>query len=82
MEMFEQQQAIVTKLLADNPQFRTLHERHSKLKAKVSDAERGYAAADNGQLGSIKKEKLLTKDKMAEMIAAYERENPALSSAP
>jgi len=72
--MFEHEMDIVAKLLEDNPQFKSLYDRHTQLKREVHDAETGAMAVDSLHLGTMKKEKLLAKDKMAVMIADYQRE--------
>lgn len=71
--MFEYDQDIVEKLLASDEQFQSLYEHHRELKQKVRDAELGAIALDDTRLGTLKREKLLTKDKMALMIARYRR---------
>jgi len=71
--VFEDQQDIVTKLLAGNEEFRSLYNRHSELKTQVQNAEHGLHPVDGAYLGVLKKEKLHTKDLLAAMIAAYER---------
>ena len=45
------------------------------LKEKVSSAELGVLPMDDISLGTMKKEKLLAKDKMAAMIERYRREH-------
>ena len=72
--MFEHEMDIVVRLLEDNPEFKFLYDRHSQLKRQVHDAETGTMAVDSLRLGTMKKEKLLAKDKMAVMIAEYQRE--------
>lgn len=72
--MFEHEQEIVSKLLTDNSQFRSLYNRHLLLKQQVKDAETGATATDHFHLGEMKKEKLLAKDKMAAMIVQHQRE--------
>lgn len=69
--MFEYDQKIVNTLLEDNRQFQQLYKHHSELKEKVRDAELGVLPLDDLTLGTMKKEKLLTKDKMAAMIEQY-----------
>lgn len=69
--MFEQDQQIVNELLEGDSTFRRLHDQHHVLKEKVRSAEIGVEPMDDLALGSIKKEKLLTKDRMAAMIEEY-----------
>ena len=73
--MFEYDQEIVEILLKDNEQFQTLYKEHDDLKTKVRDAEAGVLPLDDFSLGTMKKEKLLAKDKMAAMIEQYRREH-------
>jgi uncharacterized protein YdcH (DUF465 family) len=73
--MFEYDQDIVEVLLNDNEQFQALYQEHNALKEKVRDAELGVLALDALSLGTMKKEKLLAKDKMAVMIERYRREH-------
>ena len=73
--MFEYDQDIVEVLLNDNEQFQALYKEHNALKEKVRDAEIGVLPLDALSLGTMKKEKLLAKDKMAAMIERYRREH-------
>ena len=73
--MFEYDQDIVEVLLNDNEQFQALYKEHNALKAKVRDAEIGVLPMDALSLGTMKKEKLLAKDKMAAIIEQYRREH-------
>ncbi len=73
--MFEYDQAIVDTLLHDNQRFQELYNQHHKLKEKVKDAELGVLPLDGVALGTMKREKLLAKDRMAAMIEEYRREH-------
>ena len=73
--MFEYDQDIVEVLLNDNAQFQALYKEHNALKEKVRNAEIGVLPLDALSLGTMKKEKLLAKDKMAAMIEQYRREH-------
>ena len=73
--MFEYDQDIVEVLLNDNEQFQALYKEHNTLKKKVRDAELGVLPLDDLSIGTMKKEKLLAKDKMAAMIEQYRREH-------
>ena len=73
--MFEYDQDIVEVLLNDNEQFQALYKEHNALKEKVRDAEIGVLPLDALSLGTMKKEKLLAKDKMAAIIEQYRREH-------
>ena len=50
-----------------------LYDKHHVLKTKVHDAEIGTLPLDDLTLGTLKKEKLLAKDKMAAMIEEYRK---------
>lgn len=73
--MFEYDQDIVEVLLNENERFRALYKEHNTLKEKVRNAEIGVLPLDALSLGTMKKEKLLAKDKMAVMIEQYRREH-------
>ena len=72
--MFEYDEEIVQSLLRDNEAFKSLYERHDELKEQVHDAEVGTKPVDDMTLGAMKKEKLHTKDRMAELIEEYRKE--------
>ena len=71
--MFEHDQAIVHQLLAENPDFKTLYNKHQELNDTVDKAARGVLPLDDLTLENMKKEKLMVKDKMALMIERYRR---------
>ena len=75
--MFEYEQDIVQALLVENQHFQELFKKHHDLKEKVRDAELGVLPLDDYALGTMKKEKLLAKDRMAAMIEQYRRQHPA-----
>jgi uncharacterized protein YdcH (DUF465 family) len=69
--MFEFDQATVDKLLASDDAFRRLYNKHSLLNAKVDQVNSGKAAMEQMELESLKKEKLMLRDRMQAMIHAY-----------
>ena len=73
--MFEYDKEIVEVLLNDNEQFQALYREHNTLKERVHDAEMGVTPLDALSLGTMKKEKLLAKDKMAAIIEQFRRES-------
>jgi uncharacterized protein YdcH (DUF465 family) len=73
--MFEYDQDIVEVLLNDDDRFQALYQEHNVLKAKVRDVELGALPLDDLSLGTMKKEKLLAKDRMAAMIEQYRRDH-------
>ncbi len=72
--MFEYDQDIVVSLLQSSREFKSLFDKHEKLDRDVHEAEIGTLAVDDMELHRWKKEKLLAKDKMATIIAAYKKE--------
>jgi len=72
--MFEHDDEVVSSLLKDNAKFQKLFKKHHDLKEKVKDVEDGVVLMDDVKLGRLKKEKLLTKDKMAALIVQYRKE--------
>ena len=75
--MFEFERDIVKALVDDNKQFEELYNQHHVLKEQVRDAELGVLPLNDVVLGNMKKQKLLTKDRMAVMIADYKRAKKA-----
>ena len=73
--MFEYEQEIVEKLRITDGQFERLYSEHAELKRQVKDAELGVNPVDDYTLGTMKKKKLLAKDRMAAMIEKYKREH-------
>jgi len=71
--MFEFERDIVEALVTNSKQFEELYNQHHVLKEKVRDAELGVLPLNDVALGKMKKQKLLTKDRMAAMIADYKR---------
>jgi uncharacterized protein YdcH (DUF465 family) len=71
--MFEHDQEIVHQLLADNPDFKDLYDKHQELNEQVDKAAHGVLPLDDVTLEKMKKEKLWVKDKMALMIERHRR---------
>lgn len=71
--MFEYDKHIVNSLLAKNKDFKRLYDKHDDLNQKVDEANCGTVALDDFSLEKLKKEKLLLKDRMAQMIEEYRR---------
>jgi|SaaInl7_100m_RNA_FD_contig_21_3380040_length_402_multi_9_in_0_out_0_1 uncharacterized protein len=69
--MLEEDARIVEVLLGSNGSFRRLHDKHQVLNQQVRDAMEGDLSLDDSRLGKIKKQKLLAKDQMTEMIENY-----------
>lgn len=74
--MFEQDQEIVAKLLEADVAFRALYRRHHQLNNDVGKVTAGRVARDDTTLGRLKKEKLLAKDQLTEMIDRYRAAHP------
>ncbi len=67
--MFENQpETAVEALLQSDEEFRELFRRHQELDKKVLDAELGTLPLDDVTLVKMKKEKLLTKDRLTRML--------------
>ena len=66
--MFEFEKEIVENLLKENKDFRRMYNKHDQLNRKVDHARRGPESIDEFSLETLKKEKLLLKDKMAALI--------------
>ena len=71
--MFEYDQQIVNSLLVMNKDFKRLYDKHDSLNQKVDEANSGSVALDDYSLEKLKKEKLMLKDRMAQMIEEYRR---------
>ena len=66
--MFEFEQEIVDELLEQNKDFRRMYNKHDQLNRKVDHANHGTESIDEFSLETLKKEKLLLKDRMAVLI--------------
>ena len=67
--MFEgQPQSDIEAMIKTDPEFRTLLNRHRQLDKQVLDAELGVLPIDDTTLVKMKKEKLLTKDKLTRLF--------------
>ena len=69
--MFEFDQATVDTLLDSDDGFRRLYNKHSVLNAKVDEITAGKAPMDQFHLESLKKEKLMLRDRMQAIIHAH-----------
>lgn len=66
--MFEEQsQNEIDALMKANPEFKQLYQQHKKLNKKCMDAELGVLPIDDVTLGQMKREKLLTKQRLLRM---------------
>jgi uncharacterized protein YdcH (DUF465 family) len=74
--MFEYDQQIVTKLLEENDEFRSLYEQHRHLDQQVDEADSGVLPLDDLTLHRLKKEKLQLRDRLASLIEIH-RQDPA-----
>ena len=71
--MFEYDQQIVDTLLTRSTDFQRLYQKHVELKQRVHDANQHAEVMDEFSLETLKKEKLLIKDKLAAIIEDYRR---------
>lgn len=76
--MFEFDQDIVSTLLNEDGNFRRLYDKHHALKERVASANTGAENLDEFSLETLKKQKLLLKDQMANIIDRYRRSNSSL----
>ena len=71
--MFEYEQDIVNALLSEDGNFRRLYDKHNALKERVSHVNSGEEPLDDMTLETLKKQKLMLKDQMAEIIHQYQQ---------
>lgn len=69
--MFSHDQDIVEKLLEENEEFKTMYQKHRELNKKVDRVGSGELPLSDDAAHDLKKEKLLLKDEMAQMISNY-----------
>ncbi|MFB3116474.1 MAG: DUF465 domain-containing protein [Gammaproteobacteria bacterium] len=69
--MFEYDEEIVGALLKESVEFKRLYDKHSRLKQEVNSANAGDMPIEDMELEGLKKEKLLLKDQMAQIIEDY-----------
>jgi len=74
--MFEFEGDIVEHLLKENKNFVRLYNKHDRLKRRVDGAHIGKEHLDDFSLETLKKEKLVLKDKMAKLIE-HHRHSPS-----
>ena len=71
--MFSDCQDIVEKLLVEDEEFKSMYDRHRELNKEVDKADIGVLPLSDDTLHVKKKEKLLLKDQMAEIIRRYQQ---------
>jgi len=69
--MLDVDQETLDKLLAENDDFKSMYRRHTELNKKVDKAGRGELPLSDTALIEMKKEKLVLKDRMTEIIRHY-----------
>jgi uncharacterized protein len=69
--MFEFEKEIVEDLLKVNDNFRRMYNKHNQLNRKVDNANQRAETIDEFSLETLKKEKLLLKDRMAALIETH-----------
>ena len=69
--MFEFERVAVEELLTNDDQFRQLFDKHRDLNTQIDEVNAGKAAMDHSELGVLKKEKLMLRDRMQAMIQAH-----------
>ena len=73
--MFSQDQDIVEKLLEENDKFKAMYQKHSELNNKVDKAGSGELPLSDDAVHDLKKQKLLLRDEMAEILTKYKRQS-------
>ena len=73
--MFEYDHEIVDSLLSESKDFERLYTKHGELKQRVKRATIGSEVINDLSLEQLKKEKLLVKDRLANLIENYRRVN-------
>ena len=68
--MFEHRRDQMDLMMKENENFRRIYNRHQALDKQVTAAELGTAPMDDLALNKLKKEKLLAKDKLANLMDA------------
>jgi len=66
--MLEVDQETLEKLLAENPEFKAMYQRHHELNDKVDRAGHGELGLCDETITDMKKEKLTLLDQMTEII--------------
>jgi len=62
--MFPEYRDLISRLKSEDAHFSRLFERHNDLDHQINNMETGVSPADSFAIESLKKEKLLLKDKM------------------
>jgi uncharacterized protein len=70
MHMFEHEKAKVDQLLRNDNRFKRLYDKHSRLNTKVDQASAGAIPMTQFELETLKKEKLMLRDRMQAMLQA------------
>ena len=63
----------ISELKVKNPHFAKIFEKHNELDQKAKDADEGRLHLNDGELETIKKEKLKLKDEALRMILEYKK---------
>ena len=74
VKVFEDQQDRVNQLLESSEKFKRMYDQHRELKSKVHDASIGVGVTplDDFSVERMKKEKLLLKDQMADILRSHQ----------
>ena len=73
--MLDVDQETLEKLLAENPEFKKMHQRHAELNEKVDRASHGELGLCDDTVTDLKKEKLVLRDRMMEIVSMSEYES-------
>ena len=72
-QMLTEYENEISELKQSNAHFNKIFEKHSELDKKIEDAERGRINISSIEIDTMKKEKLLLKDKIYNMILEAKR---------
>ena len=75
--MHEDNPEIVQALVNENPEFKSLFQRHRELDKQIDKAGGGQLAISDESLEQMKRERLQVKDRMYAMINEYRQESLA-----
>ena len=67
----------ISKLKVENAHFAKIFEKHNELDQKAKDADEGRLHLSDGELETIKKEKLKLKDEALKLILEYKKAQKA-----
>ncbi|RDU66734.1 hypothetical protein CQA53_02895 [Helicobacter didelphidarum] len=73
--MFHEYREEITELKQHNAHFERIFDEHNELDQKIKNAENGIEHLSNQEIEVLKKQKLLLKDEVYQMILEYRKEH-------